>query len=41
MKEPSAAQAMLLEEEHTEEGTRIRARLDQADIGALKKILDF
>ncbi len=32
---------MLLEEEHTEEGTRIRALLDQADIGALKKILDF
>ena len=32
---------MLLSEEHTAEGTLIRARLDQADIGQLKKILDF
>lgn len=32
---------MLLSEEHTADGTLIRARLDQADIGQLKKILDF
>ncbi len=32
---------MLLEEEHLESGTRIRARLDGADIGQLKKIIDF
>lgn len=32
---------MLLEEEHLEIGTRIKARLDSADIGQLKKIIDF
>ena len=32
---------MLLEEEHLDSGTRIRARLDAADIGQLKKIIDF
>lgn len=32
---------MLLEEEHLDSGTRIRARLDQADLGQLKKIIDF
>lgn len=32
---------MLLEEEHLDSGTRIKARLDTADIGQLKKIIDF
>ena len=32
---------MLLEEEHLDIGTRIKARLDSADIGQLKKIIDF
>ena len=32
---------MLLYEEHREDGTLIRARLDGADVGQLKKILDF
>ena len=32
---------MLLSEEHLPEGTLVHARLDQADIGQLKKILDF
>lgn len=32
---------MLLSEEHREDGTLIRARLDSADVGQLKKILDF
>lgn len=32
---------MLLEEEHLDSGTRIRALLDAADIGQLKKMLDF
>ena len=32
---------MLLEEEHLDSGTRIKARLDSADIGQLKKIIDF
>ncbi|MBR4435578.1 MAG: GTPase HflX [Clostridia bacterium] len=32
---------MLLEEEHLDSGTRIRALLDAADIGQLKKTLDF
>ena len=32
---------VLLSEEHQSEGTLIRAKLDAADIGQLKKILDF
>ena len=32
---------MLLSEEHREDGTFVRARLDREDIGQLKKILDF
>lgn len=32
---------MLLEEEHLESGTRIKAMLDEADVGQLKKIIDF
>ena len=32
---------ILLGEEHLENGTRIKALLDEADIGILKKILDF
>lgn len=32
---------MLLEEEHLESGTRIKARLDSADVGQLKKLIDF
>lgn len=32
---------MLLAEEHLDIGTRIKARLDSADIGQLKKIIDF
>ena len=32
---------VLLSEEHKSEGTLIRAKLDAADIGQLKKILDF
>ena len=32
---------ILLSEEHLENGTKIKALLDEADIGILKKILDF
>lgn len=32
---------MLLAEEHLESGTRIKARLDSADVGQLKKLIDF